>query len=247
MAHAIDLEPFALAIGLVGARVGAVIVSFPAFLSESVPTSVRAMAGLLISGVLCTTIDRPAPHHLAMALAGEVVLGACLGFSARLVAVCIGFTGELFDTSLGYNFSKQINPMTHEDAGPLMNLSQYVATLSFYLVDGHHILLRALSKSLDIFPLGYSDYGVGAMMQLVTHYGEVLSVGMTLAMPLCFSLAVTQACLALLSRVAPQLNIWAVGFTVMSSLGLIALWLYTPAWLHATGSLWTSPGQWISF
>lgn len=241
----LDVAALIVPFGLVLARVGAFIASCPLFVSETVPASVRTALGLMLAGALTVALPRSAlPPSLALAVMGEVALGILFGLCVRVVGLSIHFAGELIDVGVGFSFARQVNPMNNEEAGPLTRLSQLVAALTFVMADGQHTVVRQLAHSLVLVPPGSAAFDANWSTLLSTRFADLLAVGVRLAMPIVLTLMGVQLALALMARLSPSLNIWGVGFLATSGMGLVALWLYTPAWLETMGLMWRMQSTW---
>jgi flagellar biosynthetic protein FliR len=239
-----DPTPYIIGFGLVFTRVAAFIMSCPLFISDSVATTIRTIVSLLLA--LAIYIANPVasvPDIWVVALVVEVLLGSAFGLCTRLISLSINFAGELIDTNMGFGFARILNPMLSEETGPIMHLAQLLGGLVFYLVGGQHMVILGLSRSFVLFPAGSGDFRMGWVSLLCDHYAEMLACGILLAMPVVMTLMATQAGLALLSRVAPQMNLWSLGLLGTCGMGLLALWCATPAWVSAIASVWQMSGN----
>lgn len=242
--NALDPSAYLMGFGLVLTRVTAFVVSCPVFTSESVPRLLRAIVAALLS--LSLYVAHPVqamPAMAATALLVEALFGVAFGLCTRIISLGFNFAGELIDTHMGFGFARIMNPMLAEEAGPIMHLSQLIGGLVFFMAGGQHQVILGLSRSLVLFPPGASEFRLGFVTLLLDHVGELLSCGVLLAAPIVLALMATQAGLALLSRVAPGINLWAIGLIGTSGMGMLALWCYTPAWVAAAVSLWQSQGN----
>jgi flagellar biosynthetic protein FliR len=241
---ALDPAPYIIGFGLVLTRVAAYVTASPVFVSERVLSTVRALLVALIAASLYSAHPvTVAPEHLVVALVVEALLGAAFGLCTRMVAIGIHFAGEMIDTNIGFGFARIMNPMLPEETGPIMNLSQMLSSLIFFLVGGQHFVILGLSRSFEIFPAGHAGFRHGWVSKLVEQFADLMACGVMLAMPVMLALIATQAGLALLSRVAPQMNVWVIGLLVTCTMGIVSLWIFTPAWVHAIASIWHADGN----
>jgi flagellar biosynthetic protein FliR len=240
----LDPTPYVVGFGLVLIRVGAYVTACPVFISERVLAKVRAIVVALLAASLYSAHPVTAvPDQLFIALVVEALLGVAFGLCTRMVVLSIYFAGEMIDTNIGFGFARILNPMMPEETGPVLNLSQMLGGLVFFLVGGQHMVILGLSRSFEIFPAGHAGFRHGWVTKLCDQFGELMACGVMLALPVMLALAATQAGLALLSRVAPQMNVWATGLMLTCAMGMIVLWLFTPAWVHAIASIWQAEGN----
>lgn len=239
-------EPSALIMGfvLVLTRVAAYVAACPVFVSERVLGMVKALLiGLLSACLYSAHPVAVAPEQPVVALIVEAMLGTMFGLCTRMVSLGITFAGELMDTNIGFGFARILNPMMPEETGPVMNISQLLSGLVFFIVGGQQLVILGLSRSFDIFPAGHAGFSHGWVTKLCDQFGDLLSCGVMLALPVMLALMATQAGLALLSRVSPAMNVWAVGLMITAGMGMMALWVFTPAWVRAIASIWQMSGN----
>lgn len=237
----LDAEHLVLPFGLVLMRVGTFVATCPVFVPDTVSTALRAALALILSLSLTFSLEHfVVPSSLMCALFNEMLLGGMMAASVRLTATAIGFAGELFDINLGYSFARTMNPMMGEEATPLMHLSQLMSTILFLLADGQRMVIIGLTRSLQIFAPGSGGFHLAWARVFAGHLSEVVQAGLLLAVPIVLAMLCTQLALALLSRLAPSLNIWAIGLLGTCGMGLIALWCFLPAWVEAMLRMWRS-------
>lgn len=234
-----ELEALLVPFGLVMMRVGTFVATCPQFVQDSVPMSFRAALATILSISLTFTLSHfTMPQSLLVALINEMLMGGMLGASVRLTAVAVGYAGELFDINLGFSFARTVNPMIGEEASPMMHVSHLLGSVSFLLADGQRHVIVGLSKSFRLFEPGSGDFALSWPKIFASHLSEVAQAGLLLAFPIVLAMLCTQLGLALLSRLAPALNIWAVGLLGTCGMGLLALWCFLPAWFDGLITLW---------
>lgn len=241
-----NLEGYLVPFGLVLARVSAFAATCPLFVPDNVSGAIRAALCAVLSISLFTALPHySVPENLVLAVLIEVLLGAVFAASVRLVAVAIGFAGELFDINLGYGFARIMNPMLGEEVTPMMHLAQMLGSLTFLLADGQRHVIEGLSMSFRVFPPGAAGFDIDWVSLLIRHLSAIVQAGLLMALPIVLAMMCTQLALALLSRIAPALNIWAIGLLGTCGMGLLALWCFMPAWIEAMGQMWRSPQPWL--
>lgn len=232
--------------GLVLARVGTFIAACPLFVPDSVAVSLRAGLSVMLSLALTANLTKFTwPDPFVPAFLCEVLVGAAFALSVRLVGVAISFAGELFDVHLGFGFARLMNPAMGEENTPLMQLAYLLGQLTFLLAGGQHHVVVALTRSLSWFVPGSGSFSLDWVQLLAGHYAEVLQLGVLMALPIVVSMLCVQLGLAMLSRLAPQLNIWALGLLGTCGLGLLALYGFVPAWTESMSLLWRGQDTWL--
>lgn len=223
------LVPFALLV----CRFGGLFLALPVFSTQAAPRTMRValsvtLAIAFVSAMPHAVFDLPV-SALAFAAVSEVVLGYAVGFVARLVIGAIEFAAELAGMQMGFGFAQTMDPLTRQSSGPVTQLMTICGGLMFLAVGGHHLVLRAMSQLLRVVPLGtVTDLSGPWMLRTVDLGGEVFLSGVRIAAPLLFVAFATHVIFGLLTRVAPQLNVWALGFLFSIFIGLVAMILLSP-------------------
>lgn len=157
----------------------------------------------------------------------EMVLGALLGYAFGLFLAPVQIAGEYLTEEMGLSFGNQINPGGGTSSGALSQALQTFAVLLFLGLDGHHIFLGFFYSLFARYPVG------GALVswqapQLVRGMAAAEEWGLLLAMPVGACLFLMTVVLALMTKAAPQLNLYSVGFPLRLAMGLIGLVLFFP-------------------
>jgi flagellar biosynthesis protein FliR len=227
---------------LMGARVTGLLFIAPVFSSQQVPKMVRA--GLT---VLFTVLMQPSAlasvHGVAAitapAVASEVLIGFAIGLGAAILIAAAETAGDLMTTQIGLSGAALFDPISNSSVGVLGSFTQLFAITLMLAVNGHLVMLDALSASVHAIPVGSPvdvQAGLGAMVSLG---GTLFAVGLQFAAPVIAAVLVANVALAVLSRAAPQLNILSVAFPVQIGVGLFTLMASLP-FLAAWFSDWTS-------
>lgn len=209
--------------GLVLARVAAFVAVMPIFATHS-PRLVRAGLAMALAAFYVVVVSPgwdPAlatraadlhPFQYAVALVRESLIGAAMGFAFGLFLVPARVAGEFVTQQVGLNVTPQVGPTGSDSAGPVTNLFETIAALVFLVADGHHIVLVALHTSFFSLPLG--GMNIPHTGPMVAGLASAYEMGLLLAGPLALCLFLLSVTLAVMSRAAPQLNIYSVGFTL---------------------------------
>ncbi|MDE2080232.1 MAG: flagellar biosynthetic protein FliR [Burkholderiales bacterium] len=219
------LWPFLRALALLGAM--------PVLGTSPVPARVRiGLAGLIAYAALPSL---PAPPVVAldspvalMLVAQQAVIGLSLGFAVRLVFAAVEFAGELIGLQMGLNFAAFFDPLSAGTATAVSRLFGTLVAWLFIVINGHLLVIAALAQSFAAFPVGPEPFAFLHQVQ-PQHWGaEIFSTGLWIALPLITMLLFVNLVLGAISRVAPQINIFAVGFPVTLGVGLLGLVLTLP-------------------
>lgn len=214
------------------ARVLALIASAPVIGNPGVPASLKIGLGLFITALVAPLVPTPAGIEPASAsglliLAQQVLIGLAMGFTMHVVFHAAEMAGEFIGLQMGLGFATLYDPSV---PGMIPIVGQYlgiVVSLAFLAVDGHLLLISTLVESFQVLPLAPLS-GAAGLRALAEWGSSIFSYGLTLALPLLAALLITNLALAVLTRAAPQLNIFAVGFPLTILIGFVGLTLALP-------------------
>ena len=170
---------------------------------------------------------------LVAGLLGEFMIGMSIGFLARLLMTAFQVAGTLMGFQMGLAMANQLDPTTQDQTSVVGTLHLNLATVAFLLVDGHHLLIRALAASYETFPLGAPLRSDILTSVLWDFGGAVWSIGVRVAAPVTGIMLLINGILGFLNRVNPQFSIFNVGFPLTSFAGFVALLLAFPGAMDA--------------
>ena len=215
-------------------RALALFTALPLLGTRNVPTRVRIGLAAFIALAAQPSLP-PGPvvaldsPLAALLVAQQLVIGLSLGFAVRVVFAAIEFAGEIMGLQMGLNFAGFFDPVS---AGTSTATSRFFGTTAAWLFivgNGHLLVIAALAQSFGAFPVGPEPFAFLHQMQPQRWGAEIFSTGLWIALPLVTMLLFVNLVLGAISRVAPQINIFAVGFPVTLGAGLLALMLTLPA------------------
>ena len=214
------------------ARILALIASAPVIGNPSLPASVKIGLGLLLTVLVAPLLPAPPSLDPASAtglliLAQQVLIGLAMGFAMQVVFSAAEMAGELIGLQMGLGFATLYDASV---PGFIPIIGQYlgiVVGLAFLAIDGHLLLLSALVESFQVLPLAPLSAPSG-LRAVVEWGGSIFSYSLALSLPLLAALLITNLGLGVLTRAAPQLNIFAVGFPLTILMGMLVLALALP-------------------
>jgi len=215
------------------ARILALTATAPVFANAGVPRRIRLLVGLAIGIAVIPSLAPPpaiAPASGAglLVLAQQSVIGVAMGLTMRAVFAAIDVAGELIGLQMGLSFAVFFDPQSAGESGALAEFLALLAALIFLALNGHLMVLAGLSASFDLLPVGPEQAPLPAFELLVRWAAVIFTAGVLLSLPLIAALLVTNIALGVLTRAAPQLNLFAVGFPVTMAVGFGALLLALP-------------------
>jgi flagellar biosynthetic protein FliR len=214
-------------------RILAMLAAAPVLGQTRIPARIRI--GLGVGLVLAVTPTLPPLPQVAPAsaaglliLAQQMIIGLAMGFALRLVFVAVEMAGDLIGLQMGLGFAMFYDPGNVQHTPILGQFLGLLATLVFLAINGHLLVIAAVADSFHTLPIGVAPLQAGFYETLARHGAIIFLAGLQLALPLIVTMLVVNLALGVLTRAAPQLNIFAVGFPVTLAIGFGALILTLP-------------------
>jgi len=210
---------------LVFARVSVLVALLPVFGSKMIPGMFKAGLALVLTLLIAPFVPPPPSFQSGMvpALAKEVLFGAALGFSIKVVFSAVEMGAQWASIGMGLSVAGVFDPQFGAAVSPLSRFHGMIAIVLFFALDMHHAVLVEMVRSFSLIPDSTSL--VRGTMEMARH---LFVLALRLAAPLLLVQIVANLTLGLLARALPQANILAVGFPVMLGAGLLAFLLVTP-------------------
>ncbi|MGK9451278.1 flagellar biosynthetic protein FliR [Acidithiobacillus caldus] len=216
-------------------RILALLSTAPVFSASAVPIQVRVGLAAIISVAIAPALPTlPAVHFLSGAglvlLVEQIVIGTALGFAVTLIFSAVQFAGSVISLQMGLGFSSFFDPTTGVQVPTLSNFLNLVVLLLFLALNGQLLVLVVLMRSFTVLPVDPNLVVHATAWHLLAAAGAaVFSLGMAIAAPVLGALFLVNIALGVLSKLAPQLNLFVVGFPLLIGVGLIGLYLLAPA------------------
>lgn len=200
---------------LVGVRIVAFLVVAPPFSHRGIPATVKVMLAtglaLAVAPRIATTVPESTGEYVVL-LVGEAIIGVGLGFLVAIVFAAVQSAGALIDLMGGFSLAQGFDPMTQVNGAQFARLYQLTAVVILFASDGYQMVISGLVRTFDALPLGASlDLSRLASALTESLTGMFLAT-LQIAGPLVVVLFLADVGLGLLTRVAPALNAFALGF-----------------------------------
>jgi len=209
---------------LVLVRTSTILFMLPIVSSSQVPRQVRFGLALTIGFVIWHVTPPIAPLQgfgpLTAAIISQFAVGMIFGFISSLAFTGLQFAGEVLDIQVGFSIVNVINPLTSQTVSVLGEFELALASLIFLIFNGHHLLFEGLAGSFKLVPLPFAAIQPGLQNDVIGFFAQSLFLVFQIAAPVGISLYIVNIGLALMARVAPQLNVFAVGFPLQILVGL---------------------------
>ena len=223
-------------------RVSGAFLVAPVFGAAVVPVRVKLVLALAVSVAIAPGLPAaptPAPFSAdgLLTMAAQLLIGLAIGFVAQSVFDALVLAGQLIASTMGLGFASMLDP-TRGAATPVVGQFYLILGLLLYLaMDGPLVLLGTLSNSFQWLPVGPAAFD-GPGLGLLAGWGsQLFAAGLLIALPAVVALLLVNIAMGVVSRAAPQLNLFAVGFPVSLLAGFAVMVLALPALEGAFGRL----------
>ncbi|MCD2515660.1 flagellar biosynthetic protein FliR [Massilia sp. G4R7] len=214
-------------------RILGLVASAPLFGNAGVPMSIKLALGVLLASVIAPTVPAvpaldPTGWAGLLILVKELLIGVAMGLAMRIVFAAIEYAGEVASMTMGLGFAVFFDPNSRGRSSAVSQFMALVATMAFLAVNAHLVLLAALAESFVALPISETPFSGNAPLELVRWGGKIFSTGLQLSLPIVAALLITNVALGILTRAAPQLNIFGIGFPITLGVGFLTLSLAMP-------------------
>jgi flagellar biosynthetic protein FliR len=209
------------------ARCMAMFATAPVLGEAYVPLPVRALLSVALAFMmlpLTKGAPMPDPFSLAgvVAMLEQAVIGGVIGMALQLTMAVVNVLGFLASSQIGFSMAQMNDPINGQQSDVVSGMLGLVAILVFFAIDGHLVLVGVLGQSFRAWPVG-SGYGPILLHTVALNVGWVFAAAILLALPIVFSTLVVQIGMGFLNRVAPSLNLFSLGFSLVTLFGLMML------------------------
>jgi flagellar biosynthetic protein FliR len=225
--------------GLLLVRPGMVVMITPGLGGAHIPPTVKlGLTVMLALGLLpSVSTDVVAGSSLTAIIAREVAIGLSLAFVIRALIAGAELAGHLSGFQIGFSYGATIDPQSGVRNNMLAALYGLLATLAFFAINGHHMVLRALAASYAALPIGGGAIHESLVGSVRDMLGLVFLIGTRIAAPIVIVLVVVEIAVGLISRSSPSLSFMVIGYPIRILIGLLLLAALVPVIPAVTNSM----------
>jgi flagellar biosynthesis protein FliR len=233
---------------LVLTRVMAVIIHIPNLGGQTIPNQIRIGLGLVLAVILVpwtplgVTVESMALFTFAASILREIIIGTIIGYASILTFAVISIAGETLGIGSGFGSDRIFNPALEQSVTPIGQLFVVISMLYFMALNGHHIAIVALQKSFTLLPVNH-PLPTFSVETLLRSTGQFIAMGIQIAFPIFAALLLADITLGLLSRVAPQVQVYFLGLPVKIGLSMFGLGLSLAIFFPHLRDLFSSLGE----
>lgn len=220
-------------------RVACILLLAPVLGGRSLPWLLRLHLVLVVALVLLPGVELGAappfggPMAMARDVLRELLVGVTLGSLSLLLFAAVEMAGTLVGYQMGFAIVNVLDPQSETQIAVLAQFKYLLAAALFLALDGHHLVVEALQRSLVLVPLGGAHASRPLADALTRHTAEMFATGLQLGAPAIASLIAVTVALGLVARAVPQMNVFIVGLPLQILVGLGTVGVALPVFYAA--------------
>ena len=230
-------------------RIAAVLMTMPIIGTKMVPGRIRLYLALAITVVIVPGLP-PMPEVNPLSLSGllliaeQILIGAVFGLSLQLFFQIFVVAGQVVAIQMGMAFASMVDPVNGVNVAVVSQFLSMLVTLLFLSMNGHLVVFEVITESFTTLPVG-TGLMVNHYWDLVGRLSWVLGAALLLVLPAITALLVVNIAFGVMTRAAPQLNIFSIGFPLTLVLGLGIFWVVLADILSHYQALASEALQWL--
>jgi len=230
-------------------RIAAVLMTMPIIGTKMVPGRIRLYLALAITVVVVPGLP-PMPEVNPLSLSGllliaeQILIGAVFGLSLQLFFQIFVVAGQVVAIQMGMAFASMVDPVNGVNVAVVSQFLSMLVTLLFLSMNGHLVVFEVITESFTTLPVG-TGLMVNHYWDLVGRLSWVLGAALLLVLPAITALLVVNIAFGVMTRAAPQLNIFSIGFPLTLVLGLGIFWVVLADILSHYQALASEALQWL--
>jgi len=215
---------------LILVRITAFIYVAPFFNLKNVPRKVKAGFSFFFALVLYEVVPVPDLAYqgvigFAGLLISEALVGIILGFFTNICYYILAFAGQMMDMEIGFAMVNEFDPVSNIQTTITSNYYSYIVMLIMMVTNLHHYLIIAFADAFKIVPIGGAHFSPNLYLLMVEFIKEYFIIGFRIILPVFAATLILNVILAILAKVAPQMNMFVIGIQLKIFVGLAVLFL----------------------
>lgn len=210
-------------------RIGGFLMAFMAFSAGTVPTRVRALLSLTLAVCFLPNIPRIETGFNAFSTLGivttiaQMVIGAGIGFITQYLAQCFVLAGQAVAMQTGLGFASLVDPVSGSNAPVVGQFFTVLTTMVFFAVDGHLVFIRLVLLSFETIPIAPGAFTPPNLQAIIFFGATMFQCALSMSISAICALLVVNFTFGVMTRAAPQLNVFSMGFAVSMVVGMSVL------------------------
>lgn len=220
-----DFEVFLLIL----VRITAFVYAAPFFSLRDVPQKVKVGFSLFFTLILFQIVPGQVQYDgiigFAALIISELMVGLIIGFFANISFYILTFAGSIMDMEIGFSMVNQFDPVSNIQTTITSNYYMYIVMLIMLVTNLHHYLIMAVADTFKLIPLGAAKIRPDLYLLMLRFIKDYFIIGFRIVLPIFAGMLIVNSILAILAKIAPQLNMFVIGLQLKVLIGLFILFL----------------------
>lgn len=223
-------------------RIAGMLLAAPIFGIRQVPARFRVVLAVMIA-VAVQPVIPPTPTVSALSAEAflitfqQLAIGAAMGFMLQMAFNALIIGGQIMAYKMGLGFATMMDPANGVQVPVIAQYWLFIAMIAFVIANGHLTLIEGIAESFQVIPVAVDGITRNSIWTLIGWASRMFAAGLIMALPVTIALLVVNIALGVVSRAAPQLNIFAIGFPITMLMGFLMMWVTVPQVLTSFGAL----------
>ena len=211
-------------------RISAFVYTAPFLSTKNVPFRVKTGLAVCLT-ILVQSVTQYEPLiytgviGFGLMVMKEAVAGAAMGFFANISQYILAFVGQRMDIDIGFSMVSEYNVVSQSEVTITGTFYSYAVILMMMVTELHLIIVRAIAESFQLIPVGGAVVDVEIYKLMLVFITDYFILGFRIVLPVYAAILLVDTILAILAKVAPQMNMFAVGIQIKIAVGIVMLYL----------------------
>lgn len=211
-------------------RIAGFFMVAPIFGAQVVPARIRLMLGVTMTILVSPVLPKlPAFDGISISamlvVFEQVLIGVVMGFLLQVFYQIFIVAGQIIAMKMGLGFASMVDPSNGITVAALSQAYIVLVNLVFVVSNGHLVMIEMLAQSFEVIPVGHGAVSREALTVVLQSGSWMFGAALLLSLPAITALMIVNIAFGVMSRAAPQLNIFAIGFPVTLTVGLVLFWV----------------------
>ncbi|MFT4926287.1 MAG: flagellar biosynthetic protein FliR [Phenylobacterium sp.] len=198
--------------------------------AKTTPIRIKSSLAILLTIMVMPALE-PSPFtdllsfEMVILVIQQMIVGVIIGFVSMLMLNTFVLAGQIVAMQTGLGFASMVDPVNGMNVPAVGQFYLILATLLFWALDGHLVLIQMVVHSFKAIPIGHGWLDVKHYQDIANWGGWMFSTALVLSLPPMTAMLLINIAFGILTRAAPQLNVFTIGFPITMTAGLIIMWI----------------------
>jgi flagellar biosynthetic protein FliR len=226
--NAVDVSQWVGRLWWPSLRIGGFVAAAPIASEKTIPNQVKIVLTLALAVLVAPLAPVPASLSIfsgagILTAVQEILIGVSIGMVMELAFEALTFAGQTISMTMGLGFATLVDPQRGASVPVLGQIFMIMATLTYLSLNGHLVLIGALANSFQTLKIGAANIDKDFLIAVATWGTRIFETGLLVALPAVIALVIVNMALGVVTRAAPQLNLFGIGFTITLICGFFVL------------------------